>query len=48
MSYSEIGASIGVGDDDYVMLGRMPNSLVKDGDLALSGEASKLTRSTGS
>ena len=48
MSYSEIGASIGVGDDDDVMLGRMPDSLVKDGDLALSDEASKLTRSTGS
>ena len=42
----KLGASIGGGDD--VILGRMPAALVKGGYLALSDEASKLTRSTSS
>ena len=42
----KLGASIGGGGD--VILGGWPASLVKGGDLALSDEASGLTRSTSS
>ena len=43
----KLGASIWGGSDDAI-LGRRPASLLKGGDLALSDEASKLTRSTSS